>query len=509
MGRAVAHGSAWLVISSVATRAASFLAQILLGWLLFKNDFGIYALAMSVSSLAAVLRDGGVRQLLVQRHRDYPRLIGPVFWMAGAFNAATGLIIALLAPILAAAYHEPRVGWLMLVIAVSQPLGTPGAILTTRLQIDLRFREIGRIAVVSALVRYVGAVLLAWLGFGALSFVLPLPVLAVIEGAMAWAYTRERPWRLAPRLAEWWPMFRDTRWVIAGTFGIAGLNLGSNMVISFFVPLTVVGVYFFAFQIVMQIGMLLSANVYQVLTAAFARIVHDPERERAAAERALRQVMLVAAPMCLGLAATFYPVEMLIWKGKWADAADAVQVIGLLYPINIAASVVLAVIQARGRFRLWGLSLVGMALATLGGAALGAAIHGSAAGAALYSGLANAVTALLVAILGFSGLGLRPRHILGDIGPAWLIAIAAGAAAMSVDLYVLTSLQPPATPAGPSLILLSLIRAAIVSGVFCAAFAFLSRVLIPGHLKEALLVAPARLRPLAAGILWLGPGGLR
>jgi O-antigen/teichoic acid export membrane protein len=498
MAGAVARGSFWMISSAAATRVASFIAQILLGARLSQHDFGVYAIAISVSSLAAVLKDGGVKQVLVQRQREYDRLIGPVFWMAAAFNTATGLIIAGLAPVLARAYDEPRIALLMLVIAASQPIATPGAILATRLQIDMRFREAGMIATASAMVRYLGAVVLAYLGFGALSFVLPLPVLSLIEWGMGWWYVRQRPWRARPEPRAWWPLFRDTRWVLAGTLGVAGVNLGSNMVIGFFVPTAVVGVFFFAFQIVVQVGVLVSANILQVLAPALSKIAEDLDRKRAATERCLRQVMLLGAPMCLGLVATFTPLELFIWKGKWADASDAVLFIGALYPASLAAAVSQAVMQARGQFRRWGMALIVMAALTLLSAAIGAMVDGTPGGIALYASLGNAIAALGVTIAGVGEIGIGPGNMLQDIAPPWLLAVAAAAIAMIIDRHVLGGAggQP-----GGSSRLAAFVRTGIAGGVFTVAYAVLTRALLPRYLREAIAVVPQRWRPLASAAL--------
>jgi O-antigen/teichoic acid export membrane protein len=490
MASAVARGSVWMLACTAATRAASFVAQIVLGWLLTKQDFGVYALAMSVATLAAVLKDGGVKAVLVQRQREYDRLIGPVFWMASAFNGATGLLIAGLAPLLARAYHEPRVAWLMLVVAASQPLSTPGAILTTRLQIDMRFREAAFIAAASSIVRYLGAVAFACVGFGAMSFVLPLPLLALVEWMLGWWFVRERPWSRAPRPGLWWPLFRDTRWALVATAAIAGANLGPNIVIGFLVPMNVVGVFFFAFQIVVQVAVMVASNVIQVLVAAFSRMGDDASRRRAGAERALRQVMFLSAPMCLGLAATFAPTEMLIWKGKWADAADAVQIIGLFYPAVMASTIAQAVLQARGQFRAWGAGLAWMAIATLAGAGFGAWSSRTAAGVAMGSGAIGGLVAMGVTVNGLRGIGVRAGELARAIAPPWLLAIAAAALAMNVDLYCLSAAHP-------------LLRLLVSATVYGAGFGLLARVWLSDHLREALGVMPSRLRPLVAGALRL------
>ncbi|HEX7978467.1 MAG TPA: oligosaccharide flippase family protein [Gemmatimonadaceae bacterium] len=492
LSRAVTHGSFWMMLSAAIQRGASFAAQIVLGWLLTERDFGIFALAISISALTGALRDGGVRQLLIQRHADYERLLGPTFWMALAFNALTGLLLAIAAPTIASAFGEPALVSLIVILAIAQPLGTPSAILTARLAIDLRFREAGRIAAVSSLVRYLGTIALAKAGFGPLSFVLPLPVLSIIEGGMAYAYTREKPWSLPANVRTWLRMLTEARWIIIGTFGIAALNLGAALTIKPFVSTAIVGVYYFAFQVIVQVGMLLSANILQVLFPAFARINDDPARLSAAASRALRQLMLIATPMCLGLAAIFGPVELLVWHGKWRAAAEAVRAIGLLYPAVIASSVSLALLQAAGRFRASGLALLAMGVASLGGAMVGAMISGTAIGIAIFTSVATGAVSLAVTWDTMRRTGVSGKDILGALVPAWLVSCSAFAASYGLDRL----LGERAAPA--------LIRAAASAVLFVAIFGVTARLAIPSHLEEALSVMPSRMRGLAARLLRIG-----
>ena len=496
LSRAVTHGSFWMMLSAAIQRGASFGAQIVLGWLLTERDFGIFALAMSIYALASALRDGGVRQLLIQRHAHYDRLLGPMFWMALAFNTLTGVVLAMAAPRVAWALDEPTLVSLIVILAIAQPLGTPSAILTARLSIDLRFREAGRIAAVSSLVRYLGTIGLAAAGFGPLSFVLPLPLLGIIEGAMAYAYTREKPW-LRPAKPRTWPrMLAEARWIFIGTFGTAAVNLGAALTIKPFVPTAVVGVYYFAFQVIVQVGMLLSANILQVLFPAFARINDDPARLSAAASRALRQLMLIATPMCLGLAATFGPLELLVWHGKWKAAADVVRAIALLYPAVIASSVPLALQQAGGRFRAAGLTLLAMGVASLGGSMIGARITGTAVGIAIFTSVATGAVSIAVTWATMRRTGVSSKAILAAIAPAWLISCVAFTASYWLDGL----LAERSTPA--------MIRVGASGVVFVVVFCATARLSIPNHVEEALSVMPARIRGAVARLLRIGTANL-
>ena len=492
LSRAVTHGSFWMMLSAAIQRGASFGAQIVLGWLLTERDFGLFALAMSIYALSGALRDGGVRQLLIQQHAHYDRLLGPMFWLALALNTLTGVVLIAVAPRVAWALDEPTLVGLIVILAIAQPLGTPSAILTARLSIDLRFREAGRIAAVSSLVRYLATIGLAVAGFGPLSFVLPLPLLSLIEGGMAYAYTREKPWTRSANPRTWPRMLAEAKWIFIGTFGTAAVNLGAALTIKPFVSTAVVGVYYFAFQVIVQVGMLLSANILQVLFPAFARINDDPARLSAAASRALRQLMLIAAPMCLGLAAIFGPVELLIWQGKWAAAADVVRAIALLYPAIIASSVPLALQQAGGRFRSAGLTLMAMGIASLGGSMAGAMVAGTAVAIAIFTSVATGAVSLAVTWATMRRTGVSGTGIFSAIVPAWLVSCVAFAASYWLDGLLAAQGTPASIRAGAS--------AVMFVAVFCAA----ARLSMPGHVAEALSVMPARIRGPAARLLRIG-----
>lgn len=493
----VVRGSFWLMGNSLITRGASFLTQIALGALLGKEDFGVYALAISVSALSAVLKDAGARQILIQRQREYSSLVGPVFWMAAAFNAATGAGLIALSPFVAQLYSRPELIALLAIIGISQPLSTPGAILATRLQIDLRFRALAAVSTVSAGIRYGGTVVLALLDFGPLSFVLPLPAVAVAEWALGAAFVRERPWQGRPTVSVWPKLLQTSYWLLLGSLGIAAYNTGASLVIGLFLPTAVVGVYFFAVQIVLQIGALVSANVFQVLVAAFAKISDDHRRAREGALRSLRQVALLSSVLCLAIVAGFPALEQLIWRGKWADATVIVQILGVLYPGTIVSSVGLAVAQANGCFRAYGLSLAWVASLSLSGAAAAGAISGSAWVIALSSGLCGCTGSLVVTIVCLGKKGIAPLFVLRAVAPSWLSGIAAAGMALALDA-ALCRLQVP-LPGNVR----SLARLCGAGVVFGLAFVVPMRALCPGHLIEMVLAMPSRGRRLLQGMLLL------
>lgn len=490
IGSAVLRGSFWMVLNSLVTRLASLLAIIFLGNWLNDHDFGVYGLAISMSALAGVLRDGGVRQLLFQRQKEYETLLGPVFWMALTFNSATGLILAALAPVLAKVYGEPETLPLLLVIAAAQPLATPGVMYQASLGIHMRFGAVAMIQAISGVIRFGGAIVLAWRGVGPMSFVIPIPVSALFEWAAGAWLTREQLWRRGANVGSWPGMFALSVWVLLGTFGIAVMNWGANPAIKLFGAETeMVGAYFFAYQIVVQVGILLSSNVNQVLFAAMTKIAAEPERLAQAALRSLRQVMLLAALLSVGLAVTFAPLETIVWKGSKAACAPAVLWLGALYPLSVALAVPLAVQQARGRFKAWAMGLLATSAVSLTGAVIGASLHKTPEGVAIWSGAATSIATLTYAYTILRGLGVSLYRTCVSALPAWVLSIIAGYGAWVFGERIAS--QP------------ALIRFVLIGMVFTLLFVLLVRVGVKRHLLDTINVMPARLRGPAKRVLLL------
>jgi len=76
----------WATLGTITSKSASFGAQLVLGWTLEKEDFALYAIAISWSTIAFALRNGGTEKLLVQSGRRYEEYAVPCFKIGLAFN---------------------------------------------------------------------------------------------------------------------------------------------------------------------------------------------------------------------------------------------------------------------------------------------------------------------------------------------------------------------------------------------------------------------------------------
>jgi PST family polysaccharide transporter len=432
-GRSVAHGILWMLFSSGTSRLVTFAGQIILGRLLLDHDFGLFATALAISSFLLVLKDGGLRQLLIQRGRtDFERLAGPVFWMMAAFSFGSALVLAAAAPIVASAYGEKMLVPMLLVMAAAVVVSLPSQILMTGMYIDLRFDVLAIITTVSTVLKYVLAVGLAWMGVGAMSFVWPLLACVVFESAVALAVDRHRPWKQRPELAQWRGLLRDAAWLIIAALAAITLFMGIYPVIGLFTDMGTVGIYSFAFLLVSQTGMI-AYSIEQVLFPSLSRLAQEPERRRSALLRSLQATAIIMVPSCLILAAAYEPFEQLVWQGKWAESVVPLQLLSLAYPLFILHIVSKSALLATGRFKASALMILisGGGLMAVGGVA--AAIWGTPTAIAVAAAGYMALISGPLLVIPLKTEGVSATDILIRVAPTYLLTFAACSAAWLLD----------------------------------------------------------------------------
>jgi O-antigen/teichoic acid export membrane protein len=437
IGSKALEGSVWMIGATGAAKASGFACQLALAWFLTKEDYGVYAIAISLSVFLSVLRDGGLPQVLEQKGTKFDLYVGPIFWMMLVMNCATALLVALIAAPAAKYYGIPALSGVMTLFAISIPLSVLPSILTARLIVNLRFRELGLVQVASALTRNGLLLLFAWAGFGPRSFLLPILITSTTDSLLLWLIARCSPWAMAPRFRLWPELFSGGRWVMLGTFSIALGNNGSYFVLGKLLPSELVGTYFFAYQLVIQLGVLLSDNVYQILVGSFALMRDEWLRIRAAVPRALSIIVLIGAAASLLIAAIFEPLERALWHGKWAGAAYAIQILAVTWPATAGVSVLRALQMATGHFRQWGVVTLVSALACVAGAALGASRYGSAAATAMGFGVGAVLGAALNAAVALPHIGVSVIGVVRSVFRPWLIIAAAAACSHYVGSFFL------------------------------------------------------------------------
>jgi PST family polysaccharide transporter len=463
----------WGVANVALIRAVTFVAQIVLAIMLSPTDFGIYAVAMAVATLALTLRGAGVTQWQIEGGaRQHKERAVDAFWLALVWNVALGLTVAAASQPLGRLFGEHSVGVLIAIIGLSFPLQTPATYFFARLQIQLRIRELTFVELASAVVRNVLMISGAAIGLGPYSFVLPIPLCYLLEAALGWWLVRESPWRHAPHRDRWPTILRSTSWIMLGTAGTAIGLQGDYVLLGAFAPIAAVGIYYFAYQLTLQTAGLVATNINRIFTSVL--VANEPAIRARNFLAATEFIMLAGSPVVLLLAAGIVPFEALVWNGKWAEATNAVLYLSLGLPLYLLATATQSLALSEGRFRRWMAMNATKAFVVVGAAAL----------VGWYGGGSDAISACMA-------IGLAAAHLI----QVWI-------AVRGTEISIRSVWSASWTGAVMAPILLVVCQQALTATTWPALVELFAG---PGLLLAlyAVLAGVARPRLFRAGVLWL------
>ena len=349
LGRAAASGVKWTGLQAVGVKAVTLVGQVVLGYLLVEEEFGLFALALTVTMLTALVERMGLREVLIQRGRRID------LWMpiAVPFALAVGLsetvLVLAVAPLAAWAYGAPGLVTVMVVLSLQGPPRALAVTAEAKLRTQLRFRPLAMTEGVVAVVSTLLMAGLAFGGFGALSLAIPRPVAAVLRAVMLWRLARPK---ILPRLylSRWKLLAGSSSLLLLGNFLVILTQQGDYMLLGLYHDERVVGLYFFAFALSMQAMQLVLANIGGVFLPILSQLRDDPARQAAAYLRAMRLLAAVAIPVGALQAAVADPLFRIVFPARWEPAIPIFQVLSLAVGFAAIASSAGSLLYAQGRF---------------------------------------------------------------------------------------------------------------------------------------------------------------
>ncbi len=368
---------AWRWGTQFGAQMITWASTFLVVRLLEPTDYGLFAMSQVVITALAFLNGQSFATSLVQTDRVDDRRIGQIFGLLLVFNVTLAIMQFASAPFAASYFREPMVADMLRVqalIFLTVPFSAlPSELLARRLE----FRRQGQINLVTAIVGAALALLLAWLGFG---------VWALVYAPVAMFATRAIGLSIAARLLVK-PVF-DPRgaWdlvTFGGTLTLCQLfwiiQSQSDIVIAGrLLPTYDLGLYSQALFFTLIVTGRFIPPINEVALAAYSELHRDGRSLAPYFLKTARMVMIVTAPIYIGIALTSEAAVLTIFGPKWAGIIPIVGGLALVMPVFALHLVCSPVTNAMGRPRvylftsvcgavimpvayLWGAGLIGSA----------------------------------------------------------------------------------------------------------------------------------------------------
>jgi len=200
-------GLIWLITSQIWSRVFSFIAGIILARLLFPEDYGMKAMALTFFNLVGLLGTLGVSQMLIQQQEEFDVYANAAFRLNILVGFCLFILQAALAPIAGQFYGNATVTKIIMVSAIGYliwPIGNVHSVILTK---EMNFKRKVFPPLITAVLSPALSVLFAMRGYGVWSFVIPPLIVAPIEAGLYWYLVPWRPSREF-RIEYWKPIFR-------------------------------------------------------------------------------------------------------------------------------------------------------------------------------------------------------------------------------------------------------------------------------------------------------------
>lgn len=348
LGGQVRRAVFWRSGSQIVSQIISWSVTLVVIRLLTPSDYGLFAMAAVMMTFLDFLNGYGFASALIQSREVDRRAIRQALGIMMLLNCSIAILQYVLAPYVAAYYDKPEVGELLRVLAFIY-LATPFIIVPeVILSRGLDFKRQAVANLTAATAGASVALYCALAGFG---------VWTLVYAPMAVFFARAIGLTIAARMYILPSFdFRGAGHIVR--FGGALMASHLFWVVQSQSDVALAGRQFSAHDVglyaeaLFLTGMVMSKFVpplNQVAFPAYAKLRDDIDAIRATFLDSVRIVMLVTAPIFMGIAATAPTLVEVLFGPKWLEMAPLIRVIALAMPLMTLQILFAPVSNARGR----------------------------------------------------------------------------------------------------------------------------------------------------------------
>ena len=313
-----------------AALAVNFLLRVgslmLLARLLNPLDFGLLGMVTAFTGVLSLFRDFGLSAAAIQRPTVTDEQSSTLFWINILAGAILTIIAGLLAPVVATFYHEPRLFWVTIVVAIGFLFNGAGVQHSALLQRQMRFTILAWIDVASLIASTVVAFGVAKAGYGYWALVamtVSIPFTCSIGFWLASGWVPGAPHRgIGIR-----SMMR-----FGGTLTLSGLvfYVATNfekVLLGRFWGAEALGIYGRAYQLIRIPTDNLNSAVGDVAFSALSRIQHDPSRLKRFFLKGYSLVLAITVPSTIACGLFAHDMIIVLLGAKWKEVAGIFRVL--------------------------------------------------------------------------------------------------------------------------------------------------------------------------------------
>lgn len=352
------HAVRWTGLARMAGEVTAFASTIVLARLLTPAEFGVAAVVLVATTIAAQTGQQGLTAPLVQRRSVDAEHLRVAVLLSLGLGLALAAVAATVAEPAARPVFGTRIAELLPLSAPFFVLAGIAAVPQALLERRLKFRRLSVVYAARMLSTAVASVAIAAAGVGSESLILgPLVGTVVATGLLVHASPIVRPAWHRRHAAE---MVRFGAPSLASGLAGIGAQYVDYAVVAARLPAATVGLYWRAYTLGVDYQSKLSGILVQIGLPLYAR-AKDLETRRAMRERIVRLQTLVLFPL-LGCLILVAPVAVpLVFGQRWEGAVEPTQILavaGMMAAIQAGTGPLLLAVGRPGVLLRWNLGKI-------------------------------------------------------------------------------------------------------------------------------------------------------
>ncbi len=319
-------GLVWTFFETFSIQAFGFVQGIVLARLLMPSDYGLIAMTSVFFAVSYALVDTGFTSALIRKKERTDIDYSTVYVTNVVLSFVLCLVLCLCAPFIADFYNEPQLIPIVCTNAGLLFVGSFIAVQGARLTIQLDFKTKSKITVLSTVSTGIVSIIMAYMGFGVWSLILPNFFSVLLRGILYYIYQ------------HWFPGFRFS-WNIYKEFFSYGskLMLSSllnavygnvySLVIGKFYSAASLGYYSKGGGYANLPASTLSGVLYKVTFPVLSKVQEDNVRLENAYRKMIRVSAYVVFPIMILLFVLARPLVLVLITEKWESCIVYIQIL--------------------------------------------------------------------------------------------------------------------------------------------------------------------------------------
>ena len=338
----------WSAIEKYSVQIVQFLLGMVMARLLTPADYGTIGMIGIFFAISNTFIDSGLNSALIRKLNRTDVDFATMFWFNLAVSIACYIVLFIISPWVGEFFKIPALKNILRIQSVTLIINALATVQSTRLVINLNFRAIAKINLLSSIVSGLAGVSFAFSGFGVYAIVYQTVLYSVFNTLALNIYNRWIPKRVFSTKS-----FKEM-------FGFGSKLLVSGLINTVYSNLTplVIGKFYKPFDLGFydrgtKIASLPVSNINGVLSKVTYPIMSQLQNDDEHLIRVYRKYIITTSMCiffcCTLIAALGKPLVILVYSSKWSPCVIFLQIFAFAIMFDHINSINLNLLEVKGR----------------------------------------------------------------------------------------------------------------------------------------------------------------